>query len=165
MEGDVPKVDSRDCAGGLAEESASFILLRGEQNLADRALLTLALSSFQWTRIVVTGIPELRHPSAVVVQKRLFLVGGQIGEKAGCWAFETGSESSASSAANRLVTYPPLSRDELEGASAEDGKELYSAAACYQPETNKIFVVGGVQNWDLRSGFNQYICELDVGLM
>ena len=78
MEGDVPDgVDSYYCAGGLAEESASFILLRGVSNSADRALLTLALSSFQWTRIVVTGIPSLLYPSAVVVQKRLFLVGGQ----------------------------------------------------------------------------------------
>ena len=168
-EGDPPgKVTTMHSAGRLAVESGSFVLINGVSEPDSRGLFTLALSTFQWTRIEVTGIPSLLYPSAVVARNRLFLVSGQYeaykadGEKAGCWEFDVAEGKAGASAPKRLITYPPLGRDELEDASGEKGDGLDSADACYLAEMNKIFVLGGVTA-GLYNGDNQYVCEIDIG--
>ena len=103
------------------------------------------------------GIPKLTFPSAVFALNRLFLVSGQDEDgwkrgMAGCWEIEV--EKGKAAAAERLITYPPLSRDELESASGQEGDTLFAAAACYLAETNKIFVLGGEGN--------KFVCEIDV---
>ena len=75
----------------------------------------------------------------------------------GCWVFEV--EEGKAVAAKRLIPYPALCRDELDGASGDEWEELRSAAVCYLAETKKIFVLGGKNPNGQR---NKYVCEIDL---
>ena len=155
MNGFPNEIGSMRSAGGLAEESRTYVLIHGDLHEDFRGLYALTLSNFQWTRIPTLGIPRLLFPSAVVVGNRLFLVGGQAGEKAGCCSFPLEDRRAVAASRSHLLTYPPLDFGQLTGNSGKEGLELQSAATRYRAETGTIFVSGGRDN--------KFVCEIDVG--